>query len=323
MMKPVKIQGSKKLGSFITPMTAQLSDQPAFDSPEWVFEMKWDGYRAVAELDGDNVRLYSRNGITFDKAYPKIFNALRSMKLNAVLDGEIVVFDEYGKPSFQRLQNYQVRDRATIHYYVFDCLQVNGKATDHLPLINRKEILAGLLPKSDCVKYCDHIEDEGKALFREVLKMNFEGIIAKRKKSRYLIGKRTADWLKIKNINSREAVIVGFTAPKGARSYFGSLLIGEYKKGKLVSIGGVGTGFTEKSLKDIHGQLKKIIRKTSPLDVPIRQTSDMTWVDPVLVCNINYTEITEDGSVRHPVFEGLRIDKDPREVSENKESSSQ
>lgn len=313
-MKPVKIEGSKKLGTFITPMTAQLSDQPAFDSSDWLFEIKWDGYRAIAEVDNGDVRLYSRNGVTFDKQYPKIFAALKLMKINAVLDGEVVVFDEKGRPSFQRLQNYQPRDKAIIHYYVFDCLQLNGKAIDHLPLINRKELLAELLPKSDCIKYCDHVEAEGKALFREVLKMNFEGIIAKRKKSRYLIGKRTTDWLKIKNINSREAVIIGFTAPKGARSYFGSLLIGEYKKGKLVSIGGVGTGFTEKSLKDIFGELKKIIRKTSPLDVAIKQTADMTWVEPVLVCNINYTEITEEGSVRHPVFEGLRVDKDAREV---------
>lgn len=315
LMKPVKIEGSRKLGTFIKPMTAQLSDQPAFDSTEWLFEIKWDGYRAIAELDDGAVRLYSRNGITFDKAYPKIFNALKTMHINAVLDGEIVVFDETGRPNFQRLQNYQPRDKAVIHYYVFDCLRIDDKNVDHLPLVDRKELLRELLPKSDCVKFCDHVEDEGKALFAEVRKMNFEGIIAKRKKSKYLIGRRTSDWLKIKNVNSREAVIIGFTAPKGARSHFGSLLIGEYQEGKLVSIGGVGTGFTEKSLAEIHTKLRKIVRKSSPLDVPIKQTPDMTWVDPVLVCNIKFTEITDEGSVRHPVFEGLRIDKDPRDVT--------
>lgn len=314
-MKPVKIQGSKKLGSFIKPMTAHLSDEPAFDSDEWLFEMKWDGYRAIAEVNGSDVRLYSRNGITFDKAYPKIFDALKKLDIDAVLDGEVVVFDEKGKPSFQRLQNYQPRDKSVIRYYVFDCLQLNGKDISQLPLTNRKELLADLLPKSDFIKYCDHVEREGKALFREVRKMNLEGIIAKRKSSRYITGKRTTEWLKIKNINTREAIVIGFTAPKGARNHFGSLLIGEYNNGKLVSIGGVGTGFTEASLKEIHGKLKKLVRKTSPLDVPIKQTADMTWVEPVLVCNINYTEITEDGSVRHPVFDGLRVDKEPKEVT--------
>jgi bifunctional non-homologous end joining protein LigD len=141
--------------------------------------------------------------------------------------------------------------------------------------------------------------------------MNLEGMIAKRRKSQYFAGRRTPDWLKIKNVNSMEATIVGFTDPKGTRSYFGSLLLAVRKKGKLTSIGGVGTGFTEKSLKDIHAQLKRLIRKKTPLDVPIKETPDMTWVDPVLVCTIKFTEITEDGSVRHPVFQGLRIDKEP------------
>ena len=146
--------------------------------------------------------------------------------------------------------------------------------------------------------------------------MNLEGMIAKNKKSPYQIGRRTSDWLKIKNVNTQEAIIVGFTEPKGTRSYFGSLLLAVKTKGQLTSIGGVGTGFTEKSLKDIYGKLKTLIRKTSPLDVPIKQTPDMTWVEPVLVCDIKFTEITEDGSVRHPVFQGLRIDKTPEDVQE-------
>ena len=144
--------------------------------------------------------------------------------------------------------------------------------------------------------------------------MDLEGMIAKRKKSQYSLGKRSADWLKIKNIKTQEAIIVGYTSPKGARNYFGSLILGEMNKKKLVCIGNVGTGFPEKVLKDVYGKLKKIERPTSPLDVPIKQTKDMFWVDPELVCNITYSEITADGIVRHPVFQALTIDKDASEV---------
>ena len=295
-------------------MMATLTEQPAFNDPEWLFEIKWDGYRAIAETGGKEVKLYSRNGLTFDKAYQKVFDELRLIKRKAILDGEIVVFDETGRPSFQKLQNYQNSQQYPIQYYVFDCLECDGKSLEKLPLLERKELLRKLLPESTVIRFCDHVEDEGKVLFRELVKMNLEGMIAKRKGSKYLEGKRTTDWLKIKNIKTQEAIIVGFTDPKGSRSYFGSLLIAVNKRGKLVSIGGVGTGFTDKSLKEIHAKLKKQIRKTSPLDVPIKDTGDITWVNPVLVCNIKFTEITEEGSIRHPVFQGLRVDKSPDEV---------
>jgi bifunctional non-homologous end joining protein LigD len=295
-------------------MKAQLSDQPAFDSPDWLFEIKWDGYRAIAELKKKDSRLYSRNGLTFDKAYPKVFEALTAINKNAIIDGEIVVFDESGKPNFQKLQNYQNKDKYVIQYFAFDCIEFEGKSLVNLPLTERKEILRSFLPKSNVIRYCDHVEDEGKMLFTEMQKLNYEGMIAKKKGSKYLIGKRSADWLKIKNVQSQEVVIVGFTDPKGSRQFFGSLLIAVKKKGKLTSVGNVGTGFTEKSLKELHSKLKKLIRKNSPLDVAIKETPDITWVDPVLVCNIKFTEITDDGSARHPVFQGLRVDKSAGEV---------
>lgn len=313
-MKYVRIEGSRKLASFIEPMKAQLSDLAAFDSKDWIFEIKWDGYRAIAEVNGDNNRLYSRNGLTFDKAYPKVFDSLKKIKKKAVIDGEIVVFDEKGKPNFQKLQNYRSNDKFTIQYYVFDILYLDGKDITNLPVLERKEILKKLLPKSEVILYCDHVDTEGKALFQEMRKMNLEGMIAKRKNSKYYIGKRTSDWLKIKNVQSQEAIIVGFTEPKGSRSSFGSLILAVKKRGKLVSVGNVGTGFTDKSLKELHTKLKKLIRKTSPLDVPIKQTPDITWVEPELVCNVKYTEITDDGSIRHPVFQGLRIDKPSKDV---------
>lgn len=295
-------------------MKAQLSDLPAFDNKDWLFEIKWDGYRAIAEISKKDVKLYSRNGLTFDKAYPKVFEALKSIKQDVVLDGEIVVYSEDGKPSFQKLQNYKTTDRYPIQYLVFDCLALKGKDLTSLPLVERKEILKKILPESSVVLYCDHVEDYGKAFFAEVKKIGLEGIIAKKKLSTYHIGKRSTDWLKIKNVQGQEAIIVGFTEPKGSRSYFGSLVLAVKNKGKLVSIGNVGTGFTDRSLKEVYQKLKPLHRKTSPLDVPIKEASEITWVDPVLVCNIRFTEITEDGSVRHPVFDGLRIDKDPKEV---------
>jgi bifunctional non-homologous end joining protein LigD len=313
-MKYVRIEGSRKLASFIEPMKAQLSDLPPFDGPDWIFEVKWDGYRAIAEINSNGNKLYSRNGLTFDKAYPKVFAALKHIKKHTIIDGEIVVFDEHGKPNFQKLQNYKSNDRYTIQYYVFDCLSLDGKRITDLPVIERKEILRKILPTSEVILFCDHVDTEGKALFREMKKMNLEGMIAKRKSSKYYIGKRTADWLKIKNVQIQEAIIVGFTEPKGARSSFGSLILAVKKRGKLVSVGNVGTGFTDKSLKELYTKLKKIIRKTSPLDVPIKQAPDITWVDPKLVCNIKFTEITDDGSIRHPVFQGLRVDKAPSEV---------
>lgn len=295
-------------------MKAQLTDLPAFDSPDWIFEIKWDGYRAIAEIDKKGNKLYSRNGLTFDKAYPKIFDALKKIKKKMILDGEIVVFDEKGRPNFQKLQNYKSNDKFVIQYYVFDCIELDGKRITDLPVTERKQILQKVLPKSDLILYCDHVDSEGKLLFREMKKMNLEGMIAKRKTSRYYIGKRTSDWLKIKNIQTQEAIIIGFTEPKGARSSFGSLLLAVKKRNKLAYIGNVGTGFTDKSLKELHAKLKKIIRKTSAVKEPIKETADVTWVDPVLVCNIKYTEITDDGSVRHPVFQGLRVDKAPEEV---------
>jgi bifunctional non-homologous end joining protein LigD len=314
-MKYVRIEGSRKLTTFVSPMKAQLSDLPAFDNKHWLFEIKWDGYRAIAEIHKKELKLYSRNGLTFDKAYPKVFEALKAIKQDAVLDGEIVVYGEDGKPSFQRLQNYKNTDRYPIQYLVFDCLALKGKDLTGLPLIERKEILKKLIPESPVIIYCDHVEDYGKAFFLEIKKIGLEGIIGKKKLSTYQIGKRTSDWLKIKNVQGQEAIIVGFTQPKGSRSYFGSLVLAVKKKGKLVSIGNVGTGFTDRSLKELYQKLKPLERKTSPLDVPVKEASDVTWVNPVLVCNIRFTEITEDGSVRHPVFEGLRIDKEAGEVT--------
>lgn len=308
-MKYVKIEGSKKLTSFITPMLASLSDDPAFDDPKWVHEIKWDGYRAVAELDGRNSRLYSRNGLSFDKAYAKVFKELTTLKTKAVLDGEVVVFDFNGKPSFQDLQNYNSRSRLPIQFQVFDCLQVKGKDITNKTLLERKEILQDLLKASDIIKYCDHFP-EGTILFEHATKMGLEGIISKRADSKYYPGKRTKEWLKIKNVLTDDFVIVGWTDPQKSRKYFGALILARRtQSGKLIHAGTVGTGFTDKLLKDLYDKLKAKERRTSPMSEPIKITQDMHFVDPFYVAQVQYTEMTADGHVRHPSFLGLRIDK--------------
>ena len=152
------------MAGFISPMSATLSDDPAFDDPKWLFEIKWDGYRAISELNGKDTRFYSRNGVSYSKAYPKIYNELVKLKIDATLDGEVVVFRD-GMPSFQAIQNYKSTQNLPIQFIVFDCLQLNGKDLTKLKLIERKELLKSILPESDIIKYCDHVEVEGIALF--------------------------------------------------------------------------------------------------------------------------------------------------------------
>jgi bifunctional non-homologous end joining protein LigD len=315
-MRYQKIEG-EKFRSFIKPMLAELTDQPAFDNPDWVFEIKWDGYRAIAETGKDR-RLYSRNGLSFQKAYPIVFKALAAIKKELILDGEIVVFDEHNKPSFQMLQNYSNSSGVPICYYVFDCLYADGKDLTRLTLLERKEILQRVLPRNNSVVlYCDHVTESGVEFFNQIQKSELEGMIAKKADSRYYKGKRTSSWLKIKNVKSEEAIIIGYTPPKGQRTGFGSLLLGQYHRGKLTYIGNVGTGFTDKLLRDLFSKFQKLKTKEAPLTKPPKVTAGTIWIEPVLVCNLKYTEKTTDGIVRHPVFQGLRIDKSPTEVKSN------
>jgi bifunctional non-homologous end joining protein LigD len=313
-MRYRKIEGGEKLSVYIKPMLAQLTDQPPFDDPGWLFEIKWDGYRAVAEIRKNSRRLYSRNGLSFATAYKKVFDALAGIKHDTVLDGEVVVFDEHDKPSFQKLQNYSNNSRYTIHYFVFDILSLDGKDLTKLNVLERKSILQSVIPKNSVIQYCDHVVGEGKAFYKEIEKNEMEGMIAKRISSTYQPGKRNPDWLKIKNVKSEEAIIVGYTQPKGSRVGFGSLLLGQYINKKLHYIGNVGTGFNDQTLQQLFKKIKALEVKQSPLDQPIKPPPTTTWIKPDLVCNIKFTEKTSEGMIRHPVFLGLRVDKKAAEV---------
>jgi bifunctional non-homologous end joining protein LigD len=308
-MKYIRIEGGSKLGEYISPMLATLSDEAAFDNPAWLFEIKWDGYRALAELKGGNTRFYSRNGLTFIKAYPKVFDALVKIKRNAVIDGEVVVYDQTGKPSFQSIQNYNSRQALAIQFQAFDCLEVDGEDVTKRTLLERKQILKEILPASDVIKFCDHIVGDGKMLYEHASNIGLEGIIAKKSNSKYFIGKRSKDWLKIKNVFTDDFVIVGWTDPQKSRQYFGALIIARLDKGKLVHAGDVGTGFTDRMLKELYEKLKAIERRKSPMSMPVKETKDMHWVEPHFIAQVQYTEITQDGHVRHPSFLGLRMDK--------------
>ena len=296
-------------------MLAKLHEKP-FDDPEWIYEIKWDGYRAIAEVNKKNTRLYSRNGLSFQAAYPAIYEELKKIKKNVVLDGEIVALDAEGKPGFQLLQQYGQGEPVPICYYVFDCLHVNGKSIEDKPLLERKKILKALLPKSDLVKYCDHVESRGKEFFKAIRKQGLEGMVAKQADSAYTENTRSAVWLKVKNVIMEEAVIAGYTEPRGGRKYFGALVLGLYKRNKLVYIGHTGTGFDTDTLKEVYKKLQPLKTNKSPFDTDVPVNAPVTWVKPKLVCNLKYSEITEYGHRRHPVFMGLRTDKAAKEVHE-------
>lgn len=312
--KPSFRSNPDKYKEYIKPMLAKLHDKP-FDSKEWIFEIKWDGYRAIAELNGKNSRLYSRNGLSFEKEYTPVFEELKKIKQKIVLDGEIVAFDENGMPSFQHLQQYGQNSNVPLIYYVFDLLYVNGKSIMEQPLMERKNLLKSLLPESDVIKYCDHVAAKGSEFFKAMEKKGLEGMIAKRSDSLYYPGGRSNDWLKVKHMLTDEAVIAGFTEPRGGRKYFGALVLGVYDKGKLIYIGHTGTGFNDKLLKEVYTKMQPLIIDKNPFSGKVRVNAPVTWVKPQLVCNLKYTEVTADGARRHPVFLGLRKDKAAKEVT--------
>jgi bifunctional non-homologous end joining protein LigD len=323
--KPVKKlrsvrAGNQKLNSFITPMLASIGDQP-FNDDAWVFEVKWDGYRAIAEVSANGKRLYSRNGLSFEHLYTKVFEALHDLPDGVILDGEIVVLNTKNQPDFQRLQQYADHPHLPIQYLVFDCLQMKGKSLTNYPLIKRKEMALSVIPENHpIIRYSEHFT-EGLMFYKHVKAMNLEGMIAKRANSIYRPGVRTKDWLKIKNHNTQEAIIAGFTEPKGSRDYFGALVLAVKQHGKLRYIGHTGTGFSNQTLIRLYQQLKPLIRPTSPFETRIPVKAGVTWLEPVLVCNVKYTELTRDGILRHPVFQGLRVDKTADETSKiDKES---
>jgi bifunctional non-homologous end joining protein LigD len=289
------------------PMLATLIDKP-FDDPEWIFETKWDGFRLVAEVEKSRVRLYSRNLIDKSAKYPSVCGALSAIKRFAVIDGELVALDAKGRSRFQLLQNAE-REKVRLQYCAFDLLYLDDEDLRHRPLIERKELLAEVLPKTPLLHYSAHVWDKGIAAFKRASRAGEEGIMAKLARSHYYSGKRSRDWLKIKASLGQEVVIVGFTAPRRSREYFGSLLLAVREGSHWRYVGRAGTGFDHAMLKQVYDLMAPLVSETKPVAAKVPQEAVTTWVKPKLVCEVKFTEWTAKGEMRHPVFLGLRTDK--------------
>lgn len=297
----------------IQPMLATLVKEP-FDHPDWVFEMKWDGYRAIAELRDGDVSLYSRNGISLARKFLPVVEAIRKFHFEAVLDGEIVVVDDRGHPDFQMLQDYQKSGKGHLVYYVFDLLYLAGHDLTSIPLVARKALLKRILPSTPNVRFSDHVAKDGILFFRVVKEKGLEGIMAKHSQSPYRIGRRSRQWLKVKTHLTQEGVIAGFTQPRGSRKHLGALILGVYEGDELIYIGHTGGGFGAGILGEIREKLDPLIRKKCPFRVEPKTNTEVTWVKPELVCEVQFHGWTDDGIMRQPVFLRMREDKNARDV---------
>jgi len=323
----------KKLPSakpqFIEPMKARLVDEPPKHG-DWLYELKFDGIRAIAIKNGRKVSLISRNENKLNERFPEIAEAVKSLPVReCVVDGEVVALDEEGRSSFQLLQALEMEGRkAPLRFYIFDLLQLNGKSLLGLPLEQRKQVLVKICEDlGDPIRYSGEISGDVKSLLAEVKRRGLEGLIGKQRNSVYEPGRRSGSWIKLKTVHQQEFVIGGYTPPAGSRKYFGAVLVGYYEGGKLKFAGKVGSGFTAKSLSILYKKFREEEWDDCPfVDLPSKQGGEwvqgitpsmmkkMHWVNPKFVAEIKFAEWTRDGKLRQPVFLGLREDKSPTEV---------
>ncbi len=311
-----------------SPMLATLVDKP-FDEPGWLYEIKWDGYRAVAMINKGKVNLISRNNKSFNHKFYPVVDALKKWDINAIVDGEVVVLNENGVSNFGALQNWRSEADGDLFYYVFDVLWLNGYDLKSLPLTRRKEILQEQIPFEGMIRLSESFETSATEFLKAVSKLGMEGIMAKREDSVYIEGDRTKEWLKIKSNLRHEVVIGGYTQNEGSGKTFSALLVGVFDNGRLDYMGKIGTGFNDKTQKEMMAKMKKLVTDKVPFtekpDVnkpsrfrPNPPKAKVTWLKPELVCEVSYTEITSDGIMRHPSFEGLRTDKKAKDVKKEK-----
>jgi bifunctional non-homologous end joining protein LigD len=300
-------------------MLATLVDSP-FDSREWLFEIKLDGFRAIAELNRKNVEIYSRNFHPFNDRFPNLVQHLKDFNLDAILDGEIVALDEEGVSHFQLLQNYKTEKN--IYFYIFDILYLNGEDLRALPLTERKSILKKVLKPDASIRYLDHIETEGKKFFTICKAHGLEGVIGKKKESLYKSGERSKEWVKLKVELRQEVVICGFTEPRNTRKNFGALIVGVYSNHLLHFAGHVGGGFTEKQLDEMKNRLAPLVTDRCPFQTPPHTHTPVTWVKPKFLCEVKFKEWTSEGIMRMPIFLGIRADKPVKAVTREKKEKS-
>jgi len=314
---------------FIEPMKPRLLEKPP-TAGDWMYELKFDGIRAIAVKIDKKVSLLSRNENELTGRFPEIVEAIKDLPAReCVIDGEVVALDEEGRSSFQLLQSLELEERKSpLRFYVFDLLQLDGKSLLGLPLAQRKDLSEKLCENiGEPIRFSGEIGSDATKLLAEVKRRGLEGLIGKQRNSVYEPGRRSGVWIKLKCVNEQEFVIGGYTPPQGARKYFGAILVGYYKDKRLMFAGKVGTGFTAKSLSMLHKKFQQEERDHCPfVDLPSKQggkwLQDITpsmmrkmhWVDPVFVAQIKFSEWTRDGKLRQPVFLGLREDKKAREV---------
>lgn len=295
-----------------TLMLATLVSAP-FDDPQWLFEIKWDGYRALCTVEKENVSLVSRNGLDMLRRFPDLkalSGAFSSVPI--VVDGEIVSLDAKGRSEFQRLQESQKKP-AGLTYAAFDLLYADGTDLRSSPLEERKALLERLIRDNELVMYSKHIVERGTALYQRAREQKLEGIIGKRRDSTYQ-ERRSRDWVKVKTCDEQEFVVGGWTEPKGSRKGFGALLLGVHQHELLRYVGSVGTGFSANLLQELYARLRTLERKTSPFVNPVNANSRIHWASPELVVEVRFAEWTRDGYLRQPAYIGLRPDKSADEV---------
>jgi len=330
--KAKKAMKAAPLPEFVEPMKAKLA--AAAPHGDWIYEIKFDGWRALALKGGSQARLVSRNEKDFGSKFPEVMESLALVDAqDAIIDGEIVALDDKGRSSFQLLQAYDMgQERPRIYFYAFDLLQLNCKDLKKLPLEERKEKLQDLIKdKPGVIRFSAGLGGDAAPLLEQAKKLELEGLIGKKAESLYEVGGRSGSWIKLKLLQEQEFVIGGYTDPEGSRQFFGSVIVGYYKGKDLVFAGKVGTGFNTKLLRSLHGRFKAISQEKCPfINLPLPRGSKWGqcitkaemkichWVEPSMVCQVKFGEWTRDDRLRQPVFLGLREDKDASEVIREK-----
>ncbi|WP_339923151.1 DNA ligase D [uncultured Cyclobacterium sp.] len=309
-VKPHQSPQKLDLRKLVKPMLASPGTK-IFNDKDWIYELKYDGYRAMANINNGKVELYTRNGISLNEKFSPIHKELSTIAHTAILDGEIVVLNTEGMPQFNALQNYnEETTKGLLVYYVFDLLHLNDHDTLELPLTDRKQLLKELIPDASHLHYCDHVETMGITVYNQAVEMGMEGVIAKKANSAYDLNLRSPNWLKFKKIENTETILCGYTLSEKKSRKFASLILGMVENGQLIYVGTCGSGFSEEKIKELYSKFEVLKREEPVFDIRKHlKGREAVWLIPKLICEVKFSEWTSSKVMRHPVFLRLREDK--------------